>query len=118
LPEEFKTDAYRVEGCLAQLWLVPERKGALCVFRVDSDSAIMKGIAVLLCDFYSGLTPTEVLEAEPAFLLQAGITQHLAVNRRNGLSRVVENIRQFARDRIEPPAAKVSALPHERGGEA
>ena len=98
LEPEFKTDAFRVEGCLANVWFVPELVGGCCQFRADSDSAIVKGIAVLLCDFYSGLAPEEILQTSPAFLEEQGITQHLTPNRRNSLAKIWRAMRQFARD--------------------
>jgi cysteine desulfuration protein SufE len=102
----FKTDEFRVEGCLARLWLVPGFRDGKCYFQADSDSAIMKGIAVMLCEFYSGQTPGEIAAADPSFLGQVGITQHLTPNRRNGLARIWENIRDFARSRGEEQAAQ------------
>jgi cysteine desulfuration protein SufE len=96
LEPAFKTDAFRVEGCLAKLWFVPEFRDGKCHFQADSDSAIIKGIATILCDFYSGQTPEDVLSVDPSFLEKVGITQHLTPNRRNSLSKVWEKIRNFA----------------------
>jgi cysteine desulfuration protein SufE len=101
LDAEFKTDAFRVEGCLAKLWFVPEFRDGKCLFRADSDSAIVKGIAVMLCDFYSGHAPAEILAVNPAFLETVGITQHLTQNRRNSLSKIWERIQAFASAHIE-----------------
>ncbi len=97
LEAAFKTDASRVQGCLAKVWFVPEFAGGLCRFRADSDSAIVKGIAVLLCDFYSGATPEEVVQTSPSFLEELGITQHLTPNRRNSLGRIFQEMQAFAR---------------------
>jgi cysteine desulfuration protein SufE len=97
LNEASKTESHRVEGCLAKVWFVSEFKEERCFFAVDSDSAIVKGIAVLLCDFYSGQTPGEILEADPDFLEKFGITQHLTPNRRNSLARIRTAIEAFAR---------------------
>jgi cysteine desulfuration protein SufE len=101
LGDAFKTDAFRVEGCLAKVWFVPESRQGRCYFRADSDSAIVKGIAVLLCDFYSGQKPEEILETRPAFLEKCSITQHLTPNRRNGLARIQSGIEAFARAQIK-----------------
>ena len=92
----FKTDAFRVEGCLAKLWLVTEYRDRKCFFQTDSDSAIVKGIATVLCRFYSDCLPVDILSIDPSFLEAAGITQHLTPNRRNSLSRIWEEIRGFA----------------------
>ncbi len=96
LESPFKTDAYRVEGCLAKVWFVPEFREGRCYFETDSDSAIVKGIAVVLCEFYSGQTPEEIIRTDPSFLETAGINQHLTPNRRNSLARIWEMIRDFA----------------------
>ena len=100
LPTELKIDAYKVEGCLSNLWLVPEYRGGRCWFRADGDSMIVKGIAGLLADFYNGELPEEILKMDPSFLAPAGITQHLSQNRKNGLGRVWQKIQRFAAEHI------------------
>jgi cysteine desulfuration protein SufE len=101
LEPEFKTEAFRVEGCLAKVWFVPEFAGGRCRFRVDSDSAIVKGMAVLLCDFYSGQTPEEIAQTGTAFLEELGLTQHLTPNRRNSLGKITQKMQGFARACLE-----------------
>jgi cysteine desulfuration protein SufE len=101
LPPEYRTDIYRVEGCLSNLWFVPEFNEGRCFFKVDADSHIVRGIALLLASYYSGETPFEILKHDPSFLGEVGITQHLSPNRRNGLSRLWEKIRGFAATHIE-----------------
>ena len=97
LAAESRTEAHRVPGCLANLWLVAEWRAGRCWFQCDSDSQIVRAVAGLLCDFYSGQPPAEILAMEPGFLEQVGINQHLTANRRNVLSRVWERIQLFAR---------------------
>jgi cysteine desulfuration protein SufE len=101
LEEAMKTDAHRVEGCLAKVWFEPDFRQGRCYFKTDSDSAIVKGVAVLLCDFYSGQTPGEILDTPPDFLEEFRITQHLTPNRRNGLARIHAAIETFARAHLE-----------------
>lgn len=101
LEEGMKADAFRLEGCLAKVWFVPEFVKGRCFFRADSDSAIVKGITVLLCEFYSGQTPVEIIETKPVFLEKFGITQHLTPNRRNSLAKVWAGIEGFARAHIK-----------------
>ena len=49
LEDRYHTDAFKVEGCMSQVWLVPlpseERRMR---FAADSDSAIVKGLAAVL----------------------------------------------------------------------
>jgi cysteine desulfuration protein SufE len=96
IPDDLRTDTFKVEGCQSQLWLVPEFSEGTCQFRADSDSAIVKGIATIICDFYSGETPEVILDGDVSFLEEVGIDQHLSSNRRNGLGKVDERIKRFA----------------------
>lgn len=96
LSEADKSEANRVEGCMAQLWLTRSFDHGVCRFRSDSDSQIVKSIAGLLCEIYDGATPQEILEHSPEFLAEAGITSHLSANRRNALTQVWKKIRTFA----------------------
>jgi len=97
LPDDLRMDSFKIEGCMSQLWVVPEFRDGLCFYRSESDSAIVKGIAEMLCTFYSEQKPNEIAETDAAFLAEVGITQHLSPNRRNGLSRIVESIQRFAK---------------------
>jgi len=96
LDSALKTDVHRVQGCLAKIWFVAEFAGGRCHFKVDSDSAVVKGIAAVLCEFYSGASPEEIVATSPAFLEEFGITQHLTPNRRNSLAAITNSIRVFA----------------------
>lgn len=96
LAPEDRIDKNLIPGCLAKLWLVAEVRDGKCFYVCDSDSLVVKAIAGLLCEFYSGHAPTEILAHSPEFLAPLGITQHLTPNRRNALAKVWERIRQFA----------------------
>ena len=96
LPAELKNPETRVEGCLSNLWFIPEFREGKCYFKVDADSHIVRGIAIVLAEFYSGHGPAEILQNDPEFLSTVGITQHLSPNRRSGLSRLWDKIRTFA----------------------
>jgi len=102
LAPEFRVDEHLIPGCLAKLWLVKQFHDGRCFFTCDSDSLVVKAIAGLLCEFYSGHTAPEILAHDPKFLAPLGITQHLTPNRRNALSKVWEHIRQFAAEAGAP----------------
>jgi len=101
LEKEYRTETFRVEGCQSQLWLVPKYRDGLCQFRADSDSAIVKGIASIICDYYSHETPADILQGSVDFLREVGVDQHLSSNRRNGLGKVDERIKRFAGSCLE-----------------
>ena len=102
LAPELRVEKNLIPGCLAKLWFVPQFCDGKCFFVCDSDSLVVKAVAGLLCDFYSGQTPAEILAHDPKFLAPLGITQHLTPNRRNALSKVWERIRQFAEINSSP----------------
>jgi len=96
LAPELRTDENLIPGCLAKLWFIARFHQGNCHFTCDSDSLVVKAIAGLLCEFYSGHEPAEILAHDPKFLAPLGITQHLTPNRRNALAKVWERIRGFA----------------------
>ena len=100
LAEEFKSEKYLVRGCVSNLWLVSSFEEGKCAFKTDADSIITKGIASLVSEMYSGLSPQEILDFDCAFLSEIGIEQYLSPNRRNGLSKLCEKITDFAKSKI------------------
>lgn len=101
LASEFRVDKNLIPGCLARLWFIAELRVGKCSFDCDSDSLVVKAVAGLLCDFYSGQAPAEILAHSPEFLAPLGITQHLTPNRRNALAKVWERIRQFSEANVK-----------------
>ena len=102
LAAPYQTEENRVEGCLSNLWIRPEFREGRCWFPCEADSLVVKSIAGLLCDFYSDARPADILDLDPSFLREAGITQHLSANRRNALTRVWGLIRRFAETHAGP----------------
>ena len=96
LPAELRSGDRLIPGCLSRLWLLAEVREGRCYFLCDSDSAVVKGIASMLCGFFSGAAPEEILAYEGDFLAEAGIQHHLTPNRRQGLGKVRARIREFA----------------------
>jgi len=99
LPDEYKTDATKVRGCMSQVWLVPGHSADAedkFAFAADSDAHIVKGLIAVLAILYSGKSSAEVasIDADAAFS-QLGLDQHLSPSRRNGLGSMVERIRAF-----------------------
>jgi cysteine desulfuration protein SufE len=96
MPTEARTDARLVPGCAARLWLMAEVQHGRCRFACDSDSAILKAAAGLLCELYDGLPPDAVEHGEPTALADCGLMSQLTENRRRTILRVREAIRAFA----------------------
>ena len=101
LPPGLRVEKNLIPGCLAKLWFVSEFRDHQCFFRCDSDSLVVRAIAGLLCEFYSGQSPAEIIAHDPGFLAPLGITQHLTPNRRNALAKIWARIRHVAEAQAE-----------------
>jgi len=99
LPEEFKTEAHKVQGCQSQVWLVAGGDSEQLEFRAISDSAIVSGLIALLLRVYSGRSAREILETEPRFIEAIGLAKHLSPTRNNGLAAMFKRIQDEARMR-------------------
>ena len=97
LPDADRTEANKVPGCAAQVWLASDARDGRLWFRADSDSALSKGNVALLLKLYSGRTPTEILGFDArAALDRLGLPQALTRQRANGLNSMVGRIREAA----------------------
>jgi len=95
-PEEKRDEKYKVKGCQSQVWLFPEFKDGRVYFSADSDAVLVKGIVGLLVSVYSDATPEEILSTKPDFLKEVGITEHLSMNRSNGLAAMMKQMQMYA----------------------
>ena len=101
LPEEFRTEEHRVQGCTSQVWLVAQvdagAQPPVMEFLADSDSQIVKGLVAILLKVYSGRSAEEIrsFPIEQLFA-KLGLHQHLSRSRSNGLHAMVQRIRQLA----------------------
>jgi len=96
LPEEWKTEPNRVEGCVSRVWLRGELKEGGVSFECDAESPMVKGLAALLCDLYSGATPAEVAAVEPEVWQACGLHKMLSPTRLNGLAALRAKIQGLA----------------------
>ena len=94
---QFKIDQFLVKGCISRVWLVPQFQNKNLTFHFDADSLIVKGIVALLITVYNESAPSDILEDDGRFLADVGVTQHLSVNRRNGLVHVLKQIQAYVR---------------------
>jgi len=97
LEDKYKTDAYKVQGCTSQVWLVPDFKEGKFLFRGDSDAMIVKGLVAVVLMIFSNKSAQEIsaIEVENIFA-KLGLKEHLSPSRRNGLSSLVEKIKTYA----------------------
>ena len=96
MDEKFKIEQFLVKGCISRAWLFPKFDEGKVQFLADSEALIVKGIIAVLLDVYNGSEPDEILGEDGSFLAEFGVTEHLSMNRRNGLSNVLQMIQTYA----------------------
>lgn len=95
-PEEYRNDSFKVSGCQAQVWLVPQLKENKISFYYDSDAFISKGMVTILCDIYGDRSPSEIKESDFKMLNILELDTLLTPGRRNGVYSMLEKIKEYA----------------------
>jgi cysteine desulfuration protein SufE len=93
-----RVDGNRVRGCVSVVWLVGELREGRCYFRFDAESPVVRGLLALLCEFYSGTTPAQIIATDTDPLESLELLQNLSPTRRNGLAAARSAIRSFAQN--------------------
>jgi cysteine desulfuration protein SufE len=98
MAEADKTPENKVKGCVSNVWLVSsvDRSGGPTVmsFRGQSDAIITKGLVAVLIALYSGRPAAEIAETDAvAWFRTVGLSEHLGMQRSNGLVAMVNRIR-------------------------
>ena len=104
LPEQYKIEDYRVQGCVSKVWLVaradptdPQR----LQFVADSDAHIVKGLIAVALLLFSGKTPEEILQVDTREVLaKLDLGGHLSPSRSNGFYAMIRKIRAIAEGRV------------------
>ena len=99
-PEEYRNDSFKVSGCQAQVWLVPQLKENKLSFYYDSDAFISKGMVTILCDIYGDRNPSEIKNSDFSMLNTLELDTLLTPGRRNGVYSMLEKIKEYANSYI------------------
>tara|TARA_B100000674_G_C37030296_1_gene553918 strand:- start:38 stop:451 length:414 start_codon:yes stop_codon:yes gene_type:complete len=95
-PEEYRNDSFKVSGCQAQVWLVPQLSKNKLSFHYDSDAFISKGMVTILCDIYGDRKPKEIKNSDFGMLKILELDTLLTPGRRNGVYSMLEKIKEYA----------------------
>ena len=97
LDEALRVPALKVDGCASQVWLHAEMEDGKLHFDGASDAMIVSGLIAVLRTLYNGLTPVEVLAVDAkAEMGRLGLNDHLSAQRSNGLTAMIERVRETA----------------------
>ena len=98
MPDALKTEATRVRGCAASVWVYPQRSddGRLH-FLADSNAAITKGIVALVLAAVQDKPADEVARMDVATALAPfDLSRQLSANRTQGIPSMIALVRETA----------------------
>lgn len=98
MTDAHKSDDNKVKGCVSNVWLVSsvDRSSGqpVMTFQGQSDAIITKGLVAVLLALYSGRPATEIADTDAiAWFKKVGLSEHLGMQRSNGLVAMVNRIR-------------------------
>jgi cysteine desulfuration protein SufE len=98
MPDVLKTDATKVRGCSASVWVYPTRtKDGRLHFLADSNAAITKGVVALIIAAVQDKPAAEVAETDLITLLEPfDLTRELSSNRTQGIPNMIALVRETA----------------------
>ena len=103
MPDPLKTDATKVRGCSASVWVYPTRLeadgpgGGRLHFLADSNAAITKGIVALVLSAVQDRPAEEVAATDIAAALEPfDLKNQLSSNRTQGVPNMIALIRETA----------------------
>ena len=98
MPAPLKTDATKVRGCSASVWVYPTQTAdGRLHFLADSNAAITKGIVALILSAVQDKPAEEVARMDVAEALAPfELRKHLSANRTQGVPNMIALIRETA----------------------
>ena len=97
MPDALKTDATKVRGCSASVWLYPTTEGNRLHFLADSNAAITKGIVALILSAVQDRPADEVARMDVTEALAPfELRKHLSANRTQGVPNMIALIKETA----------------------
>ena len=97
MPDALKTEATKVRGCSASVWVYPTVQDGRLHFLADSNAAITKGIVALVLSAVQDKPADEVARTDVAEALAPfELRKHLSANRTQGVPNMIALIRETA----------------------
>ena len=97
MPDALKTEATKVRGCSASVWVYPTAESGRLHFLADSNAAITKGIVALVLSAVQDKPAAEVAELDVAAALAPfELSKHLSANRTQGVPNMIALVKETA----------------------
>jgi cysteine desulfuration protein SufE len=92
---DIRQPEHQIKGCVSGLWVQVQLTNGRIDACADSDSLLIRGIAALICDIYTGMTPDEARRTPITFLDGLDLAGELDDTRRSGLQRMIQTIQSI-----------------------
>lgn len=97
MPEALKTDATKVRGCSASVWVYPTAEDGRLHFLADSNAAITKGIVALILSAVQDKAAADVARMDVSEALAPfELRKHLSANRTQGVPNMIALVKTTA----------------------
>ena len=97
MPDALKTDATKVRGCSASVWVYPTQDGDRLHFLADSNAAITKGVVALVLSAVQDRTAAEVATTDiHEKLAPFDLSNQLSSNRTQGIPNMIALVKETA----------------------
>ncbi|MCP9930027.1 SufE family protein [Cyanobium sp. AMD-g] len=96
-PDDLRVDAFKVKGCVSQVYVVGSLEEGRLHWRGDSDAQITKGLLALLIEGLEGMTPEQATGLDPSFIAATGLQASLTPSRANGFLNILRTMQAQAR---------------------
>lgn len=97
MPDALKTDATKVRGCSASVWVYPTATDGRLHFLADSNAAITKGIVALILSAVQDKPAAEVALLDVHQALEPfELRKHLSANRTQGVPNMIALVKSTA----------------------
>jgi len=108
LPDAFRTEAFKVKGCVSQVYVVGQLVDGRVHWQGDSDAAITKGLLALLIEGLEGLEPAAAAAIDPAVLAETGLQASLTPSRANGFLNILRLMQAQAQALAAEPISRIA----------
>lgn len=85
-----RIQANKVPGCTSLVYITAKLDQGKVIFRGDADSQIVKGLVGVLVEGLSGLTPAQIGQISPDFIVDTGLNISLTPSRTNGFYQILQ----------------------------
>jgi len=91
-----KSEQNKMYGCMAQVWVIMEKRNDKFYFRGDSDAAIVKGLVSIITEAMSGHTSHEIKNIKHNIVDQLGLGPGLTLRRQVGMMAMIDHIKKLS----------------------